>query len=245
MRDAYRKCLKDYTDAMNELTKAEKSMADAKIKPVREYALNALNKVRSCDQELAKQWHEASGLTHDNRKFYDLSSILMVICDRNARITDEIIKDICSKTRNPNLCLNNLDSLRGTRLFPKPLVVLATNPISIAQSHSNRTATMIWDHYRGTPAPKIELKKRYKRCVQKYGDAMKQLNKAKKLMAAGEAISVKTHTLMAVDRVDSCDVELIKPPSTKLQANREFLQANREFKDICDIIVEICNKLSS
>ncbi|KAK6161972.1 hypothetical protein DH2020_001813 [Rehmannia glutinosa] len=80
MRDAYRKCLKDYTDAMNELTKAEKSMADAKIKPVREYALNALNKVRSCDQELAKQWHEASGLTHDNKKFYDLSSILMVIC---------------------------------------------------------------------------------------------------------------------------------------------------------------------
>ncbi|KAI3468112.1 hypothetical protein Pfo_024775 [Paulownia fortunei] len=115
--------------------------------------------------------------------------------------------------------------------------------MSMAQSHANSTATTIWDHYRGTEAHKSELRIRYYKYVLKYADAMKQLSKAKKFILAGEARSVKKCTLMAVDRVDYCDVELIKPPSTKLEANRKFLQANREFKDLCDIIVEICKSL--
>ncbi|KAK4388734.1 Retrovirus-related Pol polyprotein from transposon TNT 1-94 [Sesamum angolense] len=54
------------------------------------------------------------------------------------------------RTRNPSICLNTLDSLRGSRLFPKPLVVLGMNPMSMTQSHANRTATSIWDLYRST-----------------------------------------------------------------------------------------------
>ncbi|KAK4412635.1 hypothetical protein Salat_2910600 [Sesamum alatum] len=67
----------------------------------------------------------------------------------------------------------------------------------MAQSHANKTATLIWDQYRGTTT---------------------------------------------LDRVDSCDVELVKPLMS--EANKKFLQANMKFKDLCDIIVEICNKNS-
>ncbi|KAL0323745.1 UNVERIFIED_CONTAM: Pectinesterase inhibitor [Sesamum calycinum] len=141
------------------------------------------------------------------------------------------------RTRNPSICLNTLDSLRGSRLFPKPLVVLGMNPMSMAQSHANRTATSIWDLYRSTANRMFKLRRRYYNCVLNYVDAMKQLNKAKKLMLAGEARSVKNYTLLAVDRVDSCDVELVKPLIS--EANRKFLQANMKFKDLCDIILEI------
>ncbi|KAL0311862.1 UNVERIFIED_CONTAM: Pectinesterase inhibitor [Sesamum radiatum] len=146
------------------------------------------------------------------------------------------------RTRNPSICLNTLDSLRGSRFFPKPLVVLGMTPMSMAQSHANRTAASIWDQYRGTATRMFKLRRRYYNCVLNYADAMKQLNKAKKSMLAGEARTVKNYTLLAVDRVDSCDVELVKP--LMLKANRKFLQANMKFKDLCDIIVEICNKVS-
>ncbi|KAL8063189.1 hypothetical protein ABFX02_01G012000 [Erythranthe guttata] len=163
--------------------------------------------------------------------------------DTNARITDELINDICSKTKNPSLCLNSLKSLKGGRLFPKPLFVLGAGPMSMAQSHANKTAKVIWDHYHGKPFWKDEIRLRYNRCVVKYADAMKQLKEAKKFMLAGEAKSVKHYTLLAVDRVDSCDSELTKLPETNNK--RKFLQDNKEFKDLCDIIVGICNKVYS
>ncbi|GFQ04080.1 pectinesterase inhibitor [Phtheirospermum japonicum] len=104
---------------------------------------------------------------------------------------------------------------------------------------------MIWDHYRGLPATKFELKRRYKKCVHNYADAMKQLSKSTKFLSKGDIGFMNKYTREAINRVLSCDVELIEPPWTKLEANQKFLQANGEFNDLCHIIVEICNILSS
>ncbi|KAL0394183.1 UNVERIFIED_CONTAM: Pectinesterase inhibitor [Sesamum latifolium] len=209
----YFKCWTRHKMATLQLIEANRFMRAGQTRSVRNHTSLAMTEIQSCNQELAKLKREPSNIAKDIRK-----------------------------TRNPSICLNTLDSLRGSRLFPKPLVVLGMAPMSMAQSHANRTAASIWDQYRGTATRMFKLRRMYYNCVLNYADAMKQLNKAKKLMLGGEAKSVKNYTLLAVDRVDSCDAELVKP--LMLEANRKFLQANMKFKDLCDIIVEICNKVS-
>ncbi|CAA0838056.1 Unknown protein [Striga hermonthica] len=172
-----------------------------------------------------------------------LSDNTSTLPDKNESVTQKLIQDICSKTRNPSLCANNLNPLKGTRLLHRPLSVLATNLISTAKSNAERTVTLFQERLHGMPKAKLELKKKYKNCGKSYTNVMKQLKTIKTYLTREDMDHVKRYTMMAAGQVRSCDVVLAGPPWIELEANIKLLQANREFKDLCEIVVNICNFL--
>ncbi|KAL0407687.1 UNVERIFIED_CONTAM: hypothetical protein Sradi_1703100 [Sesamum radiatum] len=159
-----------------------------------------------------------------------------------AKITEELINKICTATRSPSLCLHNLKPLKGNSLLPNSVAALGTSSINQALSQGNATAAMIWARYRAIekPGARSKLRLRYYTCFVKYTDTMKHLKEAKKFAVAGNAKSVKNHVLLAVNRVDLCDDELMKASSREASS---LLEANGKLKDVCSIIVAICNKV--
>ncbi|KAL0311863.1 UNVERIFIED_CONTAM: hypothetical protein Sradi_5585600 [Sesamum radiatum] len=154
-------------------------------------------------------------------------------------VTDELIRGICIRTRNPSLCLNNLKSLRGKSLLPNPVAALGRNSMYMVLSRANRTVALTWAHYRGTTIHKPEVRMKYYKCFLKYTDIMKQLRQANKYMLAGLPESVKDYVLVSVNQVNCCNQELLRPPRER----SDVLEANIELKDLCSIILAICNKV--
>ncbi|KAK4401227.1 hypothetical protein Sango_1228800 [Sesamum angolense] len=161
-----------------------------------------------------------------------------------AKITEELINKICTTTRNPSLCLHNLKPLKGNSLLPNPVAALGTSSINQALSQVNATAAMIWARYRAIekPGAQSKLRLRYYTCFVEYTDTMKHLKEARKIVVAGNVKSVKNHMFVAVNRVELCDDELMKASSSEVSS---LLEANGKLKDICSIIVAICNKVNT
>lgn len=157
----------------------------------------------------------------------------------NATVTDVLIRGICNQTRNPSLCLNKLNPLKGKSLAPNPVAALGSNTMNMIQSRANRTVALTWAHYRGTTVYKPELRAKYYKCFLKYTDVMNQLREANRYMLGGTPKFVKKYMLIALDRVNSCDLELIKPPRDQ----SAILEANGKFRDLSSIILSICDKV--
>lgn len=159
----------------------------------------------------------------------------------NAIITDELIHRICYQTRNPILCLNNLKSSKGKSLLPNSLAAIGSDTMNMALSHANRTADLIWRRYSGTTVDKREIRLRYHKCFMIYSlDVIDRLTQANKYMLAGAARSVKNCISAAVNQVNFCNKELMKPPR---EQSGIILESNNMFKDLSSIILAICNKV--
>ncbi|KAK4422215.1 hypothetical protein Salat_1803800 [Sesamum alatum] len=249
VRDRYRRCLLGYDDVIKFLANAKRYMRKNDDKQVKIYVSSAMRRVDSCDKSFARPPQEPLTLRNANKNFKDLCNIIVVICNKNtsaspkaAKITEELINKICTATRSPSLCLNNLKPLKDSSLLPNSVAALGTSSINQALSQGNATAAMIWARYRalektGTPS---KLGLRYYTCFVKYTDTMKHLKEAKKLVVAGDAKSVKNQMSVAVNRVDLCDDELVKASDRNV---RTLLDANGKLKDVCSIVVAICNKV--
>lgn len=173
--------------------------------------------------------------------------ILLVTCSINSfasaqtneTITDKLIQGICHQTRNPPLCLNKLKSLKGKSLRYNPVATLGNSSMNEAHSRASRTRDLIWAQYRGTSVHKPEVRIKYHTCFLKYSIVMDQLKDAMRYMRAGDPKYVKIYITNAVGRVHSCDEDLMKPH----RQQSPVLEANANFKDLCSIILSICNKL--
>ncbi|PIN06839.1 hypothetical protein CDL12_20612 [Handroanthus impetiginosus] len=160
----------------------------------------------------------------------------------NARlITKKLFHKICSKARNPSLCLNNLKPLEAKSVVPNSITALGLNSMNMALHQAKTTADLIWQHYRDTDVDKYTIRLRYHICFTIYAlDVMNQLTKAKEHMSAGAAKSVKKCISVAVKGVNSCKKGLMKEP---YEQSRVVMEANDVFKDVCSIILAICNKV--
>ncbi|PIN13233.1 hypothetical protein CDL12_14149 [Handroanthus impetiginosus] len=158
-----------------------------------------------------------------------------------ATITDELINKICSQTKNPSFCLNNLKPLNGKRL-PNSIAALRASSVNKALSHGNSTAALIWARYHAITELRNESKLRlmYYKCFVKYNDVMKHLKEAKRFTASGIEKSIKNHIFVVVDRVSLCNDELVKGPKDEV---KPILEANEKLKDFCSIIEAICDKV--
>ncbi|PIN06840.1 hypothetical protein CDL12_20613 [Handroanthus impetiginosus] len=114
-------------------------------------------------------------------------------------ITDESIYEICNHAKNPSLCLKNLRSLNGKRLFPNPIATLGSTSINMAQSRANRTVALTWTHCHGVTLHKPELRMKYYECFLKYADVMNQLKQAKKYMVSGATRSVRKRVVVCCE----------------------------------------------
>ncbi|KAL0394182.1 UNVERIFIED_CONTAM: hypothetical protein Slati_4384400 [Sesamum latifolium] len=254
VRMKYYKCFLKYRDIMKQLRQANKYMLAGAPESVKDYVLVSVNQVNSCNQQLLRPPRERSDVLEANIELKDLCSIILAIFltssinspalaakDKNAVITDELIHTICSQTRKPSLCQNNLKSSKGKSLKPNSIAALGSSSMNMALHHANATADMIWRRYTATPTDKPEIRTKYHNCFMKYKiDVMNQLTKANECMLVGAARSVKNCIKVAVNRVYSCNKELMKPPR---EQSGSILEANDKLKDICSIILAICNKV--
>lgn len=150
-------------------------------------------------------------------------------------ITNDFIKQICSKTSNSTLCLDVLAHLIG---HPRSTVaILATNPRNMALSHAIKTRKMIQDLEQGLIAP--TPRGRYRSCINVYNDAIEYLVKVKGFMDKGKKKDVKAYVSSAIKRVQSCDSYFEKPPKQLLILK----VANKKFQDFCSVIVAICDQM--
>ncbi|KAL0447383.1 UNVERIFIED_CONTAM: hypothetical protein Slati_1866200 [Sesamum latifolium] len=156
----------------------------------------------------------------------------------NKNVTKEFITAICSKTSNPSLCLDVLNDLIGHPLASTTFSTLVVRPMAVAESRARQTHKMLEDMYRGLIDPNSEVRDRYRRCLLGYDDVIKFLANAKRYMRRNNDKQVKTYASSAMKRVDSCDKSFARPPQEPLALK----SANQKFKDLCNIIVVICNK---
>ncbi|GER35410.1 plant invertase/pectin methylesterase inhibitor [Striga asiatica] len=83
LRLRYHKCIKNYEHALTQLNAASEGSFRIKlnIASIKKHILTAISDVQSCTTELAKQRNEISGLTSENRRFQNIGSVILGICD--------------------------------------------------------------------------------------------------------------------------------------------------------------------
>ncbi|KAK2980659.1 hypothetical protein RJ640_011467 [Escallonia rubra] len=149
---------------------------------------------------------------------------------------DDLIGEVCSKTRNPSFCVQALKSdppsggadLRG----------LGQISIDLAQASATATSSLIDSLIKQTNDPK--LRERYKSCSENYSDSIGDLGEAKGFLNSGDYGSVNIRASAALDGADTCDGGFAGPPAEPA----ELKQANQKLEDLCSIILVISNRLA-
>ncbi|KAK4412633.1 hypothetical protein Salat_2910400 [Sesamum alatum] len=160
----------------------------------------------------------------------------------NATATDELIHEICRRTRNPSLCLQTLTPLKGISLLPKAVAALGTKPMNMAQNQAPATHNKIWALHEkikdSTRNPiLVRQKQRYYKCHVKFCDVRRRLTEAKMGMRKGNSTSVRYYTSMAVNQAGSCEAEFGNPPRPPAAVAEDFGRLG----DVCSIIMAICD----
>lgn len=128
-------------------------------------------------------------------------------------------------------------TLKGKSLPPNGVAAIGSGSLNMAVAQANKTANIIWRRYTNTSRDDIGIRTRYHNCFMIYSvDVNNQLNDAVKYMSDGVAKSVKTCVSTALKRVTSCEKEL------KRELSGLLLNAVNSFKDICSVVLAICNK---
>lgn len=67
---------------MTQLIDARKSISHGKIGDAKKFILQAMGNVDSCDVEYAKAKRDKSTIGQDNKKFKNVCSVVLVMCDK-------------------------------------------------------------------------------------------------------------------------------------------------------------------
>lgn len=153
-------------------------------------------------------------------------------------VTNEYITKICSKSSNRLLCFYLLRNLIGQPIASVTLATLATRPINNAETLARATHKMIGGMYTSLVNPKSEVRERYRKCISGYSTAIQNLASARgSMQTVGSKKLVKSYVTSAANLVKSCDKNFVKPPQIPL----DLKNANQKFKDLCSVIIAVCN----
>ncbi|XP_022991760.1 pectinesterase inhibitor-like [Cucurbita maxima] len=148
----------------------------------------------------------------------------------HAASPDDATSTICKKATNPSFCFNVLKSVGTTDL--KGLAIFTLN-LAHDKTIGNRALAQSLASKVADP----ELKDRYDTCVERYNDAVKDIEGAKGYLGKGDynGLNIKASATMteAGDCLDSF-TQPLKDPSA-LSGNGEAME------NICSIILVIAN----
>ncbi|KAK6161978.1 hypothetical protein DH2020_001819 [Rehmannia glutinosa] len=149
-------------------------------------------------------------------------------------VTDALIHKICPQTKNPPFCMYIMNQFKGKPLLPTPFAGV----MGMAQNQAKTTKEKILGLHNGIKDDKSELKLRYHKCLEKYTNAMNQLNEANRFMNSANIRSVKHYTSLAMSGVQSCDKEFAKSHEPS-----NLSKDNRKFQDLCSVTLAICDQV--
>ncbi|XP_022953893.1 pectinesterase inhibitor-like [Cucurbita moschata] len=155
----------------------------------------------------------------------------------HAASSDDVVSTICNstickKTRNLSICFNVLKSAGTTDLKG-----LATFTLNLA--HDKTIGNRALAQSLASKVADPDLKERYDTCVERYNDAVKDIEGAKGYLGKGDYKGLNTYTFGAMTEVDACLFSLSKLPkdSSTLPGNGKAVE------DIYSIILVIANLL--
>ncbi|XP_023549424.1 pectinesterase inhibitor-like [Cucurbita pepo subsp. pepo] len=150
----------------------------------------------------------------------------------HAASSDDVASSICKKTKNPSICFNVLKSAGTTDLKG-----LATFTLNLA--HEKTTGNRALAQSLASKVADPDLKEHYDTCVERYNDAVKDIEGAKGYLGKGDYKGLNTYTFGAMTEVDACLFSL-----SKLPKDPSTLPGNgKAVEDIYSIILVIANLL--
>ena len=152
-----------------------------------------------------------------------------------ARPTNDLISDICSKTRNPTACSQALRS--DHRSASADLKGLGQIGIDLAQASAKTTYNLIASLEKTTSDPK--LKGRYSSCLENYDDAIGYLDDCRRFLWSGDYGSLSTYASAVLDEPETCQDSFEDPPA----APPQLQLGNQKLENLSSVNLAISSRL--
>lgn len=153
----------------------------------------------------------------------------------SAKVTDDMVKNICSRTPNSSFCLDVLESdLR----VPESLLGLAQFTIDLAHTNATETMKLIQSLIKQTKNP--QLKQRYTLCSQNYDIAIGDLDQAKTDLSSRDYGGANVETTGVLNEIRDCEGRFEGAPADPSRLPKR----NKDLENICSIILVISNIMS-
>ncbi|XP_047340214.1 pectinesterase inhibitor-like [Impatiens glandulifera] len=166
--------------------------------------------------------------------YYVLIATSFTIKGLSVNASTTLIQNVCSKTQNPTLCNDILNSdPRSAQADLKGLVQIL---IDKTYARGNLALTVIASLYKN--ANNTETKDQLHSCDMSYKSAMIYLNKADAALKSGNK-EIYSDLISVIDGVESCDDVYEGPPVIPPTLE----EANKNFEDIVNIIFTISKLL--
>uniref|UniRef100_M1D8M6 Pectinesterase inhibitor n=1 Tax=Solanum tuberosum TaxID=4113 RepID=M1D8M6_SOLTU len=144
-----------------------------------------------------------------------------------------LINDVCSKTRNPVICLSALQG--DPRSQGANLEGLATISIDLSQKSTRSTYDLVKTLLTQTTDP--NLKTRYTSCLENYNDALNNLGELSSFLNSKDYDSLNIH---ASDDPSTCDDDSFSGPPAE---SPQLKDASDKVQGLIGIILVISNQL--
>ncbi|KAI3469237.1 hypothetical protein Pfo_025900 [Paulownia fortunei] len=165
-----------------------------------------------------------------------LSAIMLLRV--SAETSNDLISEVCKKTRNPRLCSQVLKSNRRALKASSPLEL---GEISMNLSKSSAQATKNMIIMLGLRTRDRELKEQYKSCVMNYDSAIYYLKTANCYLKGGDFVRVGRYTAAAMNEPIYCRQNFARPA---LAEPAGFKEGNDKLECLCSVVLVISNRLS-
>ncbi|GFQ02064.1 pectinesterase inhibitor [Phtheirospermum japonicum] len=157
----------------------------------------------------------------------------------SAKTPNNLISEVCNKTRNPSLCSQILKSNRKALEASSPLELgeIAIN-LSISSAQSTKKTTVMRRFLRTRDRV---LKDRYKYCATNYDSAVHYLKSANFFLKLGIFLKLAGYTAAALNEPIYCRESFAKQPP----AEPAWLKkGNDKLECLCSVVLVISNRLS-
>ncbi|PIN24733.1 hypothetical protein CDL12_02524 [Handroanthus impetiginosus] len=154
-----------------------------------------------------------------------------------AKISNDLISEICRKTRNRILCSKLLKSNRRAHKASS-LLQLGKISMDLSKSSAQETKNMIIKLHLRTRSDHRKLKERYKSCLTNYESAIHNLKLSNNYYKSGDFAKAGRYTAAALKETTSCEQNFAESAPADLQ------EENRKMECLCSVVLVICNSLS-
>ncbi|GMY22395.1 pectinesterase inhibitor [Fagus crenata] len=163
---------------------------------------------------------------------------ILLVCPTNSRlsmkVTEDVLKEICSPHEDPPFCLQALKSDPRTPFVD--LVGLTNISIHLADVVMNKTFAMIGPLVNQTADPKLKVQ--YDLCYQLYDSNVGVIELAKNAWKAGNYYDVSGLASGCLTDCGDCNDAISITPSSPLS------QKNKEVSHYCETMLLVSNRLS-
>ncbi|KAL0457536.1 UNVERIFIED_CONTAM: hypothetical protein Slati_1092800 [Sesamum latifolium] len=153
----------------------------------------------------------------------------------SAKTSNDLISDVCKRTRTPRLCLHILKSNGRARKASSPLELWEVS-MDLSKSSAKATKNMIL--FSSLRTRDKGLKDRYKSCAANYDSALYYINIANQYLKGGDYVSVGRYIAAAQNEPISCRQKFARAEPAGLK------EGNGKLECLCNVVLVISDHLS-